>query len=217
MRTSVRNKNLKRLQKYLNKKQRRGRRKQRGEFLNWYDFAYAGRDTANQAVKGLDTLAPKVIGQATKEIEKIAEARIRQVINDGRQQIQKTAPQIIWGAIEDLYKTPFRLLGNLGKKKFSQLKRKLSKTGIKWTKMNKITDKIYHSCATRYANGERKLIDFEKYDMYLVPTSDPFWKEPTSFYRMQPRNSTKKRELLVGPFKVNKINLQKYNFSLTLK
>ena len=40
MRTSDRNKNLKRLQKYLNKKQRRGGRKQRGGFLNRYDFAY---------------------------------------------------------------------------------------------------------------------------------------------------------------------------------
>ena len=92
MRTGVRNKNLKRLQKYLIKKQRRGRRKQRGGFLNRYDFAYVGQDTANQAMKGLDMLAPKVIGQALKEIDKIAEARIRQVINDGRQQIQKIAP-----------------------------------------------------------------------------------------------------------------------------
>ena len=25
-----------------------------------------------------------------------------------------------------------------------------------------ITDKIYHGCATRYSNGERKVIDFEK-------------------------------------------------------
>ena len=41
MRTSVRNKKLKRLQKYLNKKQKRGRRKQCGGFLNRYDSAYA--------------------------------------------------------------------------------------------------------------------------------------------------------------------------------
>ena len=39
MRTSVANKNLKRLQKYLNKRQRHGRRNQRGGFLNRYDFA----------------------------------------------------------------------------------------------------------------------------------------------------------------------------------
>ena len=127
MRISVRNKNLKRFQKYLNKKQRCDRRKQRGGFLNRYDFAYAGRDTVHQAMKGLDTLAPKVIDQASKKIDKITEARIKQVINDNGQQIQKLAPQIIRGAIENVYKTAFSLLGKLGKQKFSQLKRKLSK------------------------------------------------------------------------------------------
>ena len=115
-------KTLKRLQKYLNKKSKRDERKQRDRLLNRSDFAYAGRDTVNQAAKGLDTLGPKVIGQASKEIDKIAEARIRQVIDDGGQQIQKITPQIIREAIEDVYKTPFRILGKLGKQKFSQLK-----------------------------------------------------------------------------------------------
>ena len=46
-------------------------------------------------MKGLDMLAPKAIGQVLKEIDKIAETRIGQVINDGGQQIQKIAPQII--------------------------------------------------------------------------------------------------------------------------
>ena len=95
MSTSVKNKNHKRLQKYINKKQRRGRRKQLDGFLTIYDFAYAGQDTVNQAMKGLDMLAPKVIGQASKEIDKIAKARIRQVINGGGQQIQKIAQYII--------------------------------------------------------------------------------------------------------------------------
>ena len=53
-----------------------GRRKECGGFLNRYDFAYNGQDTVNQAMKGLDKLAPKVICQASKEIDKIAEARI---------------------------------------------------------------------------------------------------------------------------------------------
>ena len=79
------------------------------------------------AMKDLDNLAPKLISQTSKEIDKIAEARIRQAINSGGQQIQKIAPQIIRGAIEDVYKTPFRLLGNLGKQKFNQLKRKIFK------------------------------------------------------------------------------------------
>ena len=148
MRTSVRKKNLKKLQKYLNKKQRPGRGKQCGWFLNRYDFGYAGRNTVNQATKGLVTLDPKVTGQAPPKIDKITEAKIRQVINDRRQQIQKIVSQIIRGAIEDVYKTPFRLLGKLGKQTFSQLKRKLSK--IFWEMTDgKITDKIYHSCVWR--------------------------------------------------------------------
>ena len=81
-------------------------------------------------MKALDTQAPKVIGQASKEIDKITESRIRQVINDAEQQIQKIVPQIIRGAIEGVYKTPFRLLGNFGKKKFAQLNSK-RKIGIK--------------------------------------------------------------------------------------
>ena len=78
-------------------------------------------------MKGLDTLSPKLVNQASKEIDKIKETKIRQVINSGGQQIRNIAPQIIKAAIEDVYKTPFRLLGKLGKQKFPQLKRKQSK------------------------------------------------------------------------------------------
>ena len=60
--------------------------------------------------------------------------------------------------------------------------------------MNKITDKIYHGCETRYANDERKLIDFEKCEKCQVSTSEPFWKKPTECC-METRNLTKKRQL----------------------
>ena len=99
-------------------------------------------------IKGLDNLAPKLINQALKEIDKIVEPRIRQVSNSGGQQIQKTAPQITWGAIEDVYKTPFRLLGKLGKQKFSQLKRK-----IFWKKPN-----TCYWMQTRESTNTRQLI-----------------------------------------------------------
>ena len=63
-------------------------------------------------------------------------------------------------------------------------------------------DKIYHSYATRYANGKRKLIDFEKCKKCLLPMSEPFWKHPdTKGDCVQMRNSTEKRILIVGPFK----------------
>ena len=134
MRANTRTKDLRNVQKYQKYKQRKGRRQQHGSFLNRYDFAYAGWDTVKQAMKGLDSLAPKLINQTSGEIDEIAVARVKQVLNDGGQQIQKITPQIIRGAIGDVYKTLFRLLGNLDKKKFAQLKTKLSKIGIKWTK-----------------------------------------------------------------------------------
>ena len=97
--------------------------RQTGGFLNRYDFAYAGRDVVNQAGK----VAPNLINQATGEINKIAQQRIDQVIRSGGAEIEWVAPKIIKDAIEEVYKTPFRLLGNLGKKQFQKIKRKLFK------------------------------------------------------------------------------------------
>ena len=38
--------------------------------------------------------------------------------------IERVLPKILPGAIEDVYKTPFRLLGNFGKQQFNKIKRK---------------------------------------------------------------------------------------------
>ena len=94
-----------------------------GGFLNRYDFAYAGRDLVNQVGK----VAPEIVNQATGEISKITQERIDQAIRSGGAEIERVAPKIIKGAIEEVYKTPFRLLGNLGRKHFEKIKRKLSK------------------------------------------------------------------------------------------
>ena len=101
---------------YFQKKKSR----QTGGFLNRYDFVYAGRDTVNQVGK----LAPKIITKATADINKIAKERIDQIVRSGGAEIERVAPKIIKGAIEEVYKTPFRLLGNFGKKqkKYSVLK-----------------------------------------------------------------------------------------------
>ena len=100
---------------------RHGRKRQRGGFLNRYDFAYAGRDTVNQAAKHMDTLAPKLVDQlmskATAGLDKISAKRV--------EQIKQIAPGLIKGAVEELYKTPFRLLGNIGRKKYKVLKKKV--------------------------------------------------------------------------------------------
>ena len=68
-----------------------------------------------------------MISQATGEMNKIAQQRIDQVVRSGGAEIERVAPKIIRGAIEEVYKTPFRLLGNLGKKQFQKIKRKLFK------------------------------------------------------------------------------------------
>ena len=98
-------------------------RRETGGFLDGYDFAYTGRDVVNQA----DKVTPKFISQAAGEINKIAQQRIDQVVRFGKAEIERVAPKIIKGAIEEVYKIPFRLLGNLGKKQFQKIKRKLFK------------------------------------------------------------------------------------------
>ena len=98
-------------------------RRQTGGFLNRYDFAYTCRDIVNQVGK----VTPKMISQATGEINKIAQQRIDQVVRSGGAEIERVALKIIRGAIKEVYKTPFSLLGNLGKKQFQKIKRKLFK------------------------------------------------------------------------------------------
>ena len=81
------------------------------------------RDTVNQ----LGKIAPGIINQATGEINKIAQQRTDQAVRSGGAEIERVAPKIIRGAIEEVYKTPFRLLGNLGKRQFQKIKNKLFK------------------------------------------------------------------------------------------
>ena len=94
------------------------RKRQGGGFLNRYDFAYAGRDTVNKASKQLNVLAPKLLDQLTAGLDKVSANRVNQ--------FKQMAPGLIKGAFEELYKTPFRLLENAGKKKYESIKKKLS-------------------------------------------------------------------------------------------
>ena len=104
-------------------KKRKIKKKQVGGFLNWYDFAYAGRDTVNQVGK----IASKILTQATEEINKIAQDRIDQIIRSGGAEVERIARKMIRGVIEEVYKTPFRMFGNFGKEPFQKIKRKLFK------------------------------------------------------------------------------------------
>ena len=69
---------------------RRGHLQQRGGFLNRYDFAYAGRDTVNQAFKNLNQTAPDLTKQLTNEVNNVAQQRLDQAINQG-ELIQKSS------------------------------------------------------------------------------------------------------------------------------
>ena len=120
LQTPIFPKNRAKIGKHTGKRKRR----QTGGFLSRYDFAYAGRDVVNQAGK----IAPGIINKATSDINKIAQERIDQAVRTGGAEVERIAPKIIWGAIKDVYKTPFRLLGNLGKKQFQKIKQKIFKS-----------------------------------------------------------------------------------------
>ena len=74
----------------------------------------------------LNTVAPKLIQQTMNQVDQIAQQRIQKILNQGGKKVERIAPKIIKGTTEEVYKTPFRLLGQFGKKKFAQVKRKIT-------------------------------------------------------------------------------------------
>ena len=113
------------------KRRKRRQRKQTGGWLNRYYIAYAGRDTVNSSVKHLDHRAPIVLKKVSGDADKILQRRIRQVIKERGAELERVGPKIIRGAIEDLYKTPFHLLGKFSKRKLAQLRRGLKRRAKK--------------------------------------------------------------------------------------
>ena len=64
---------------------------------------------------------------ATNEIDKITKQRINQIISEGGKEVDRVLPKILRGTTEDVYQTPFRLLGNFGKKQINRIKNKFVK------------------------------------------------------------------------------------------
>ena len=121
------------------KRKRKRKRKQKGGWLNRYDFAYAGRDSVNQAAYHMKKITPNLIRQSSKELDAIASRRINQLTSNTANEIKRIAPGLIRGAIEEAYKTPFRLLGNFGTNKYKQLKKKfITKLHIRRRKKKKL-------------------------------------------------------------------------------
>ena len=61
----------------------------------------------------------------TIDMNNIAKQKINQIISQGRKEVEHVLPKILRGAIEDVYQTPFRLLGNFGKQQLNKLKKKI--------------------------------------------------------------------------------------------
>ena len=91
--------------------------------LNRYGFAYARRDKVNEVAK----VTSDVIKAARSDINNIAEKRTNQIISKEGKEIEHVLSKIQCGATEDVYQTPFRLLGEFGKKKFNSFKTKILK------------------------------------------------------------------------------------------
>ena len=53
------------------------------------------------------------------------QSRINQVIKSVGTEVERVLHKILRGAIEDIYKTPFRLLGNFGKQQFKKVKKRI--------------------------------------------------------------------------------------------
>ena len=56
-----------------------------------------------------------MIKNASLEINDIAQQRINQIISQRGKEVESILPKILRGAIEDIYETHFRMLGNFGK------------------------------------------------------------------------------------------------------
>ena len=65
------------------RQKKRKKRRQKGGFLNRYDFAYAGRDVVNQTFKNLDKTAPALIQNIKGEFNDVLQQRIHQFITEG--------------------------------------------------------------------------------------------------------------------------------------
>ena len=102
------------------------KKKQSCDWLNRYDFTYAGRDTINTGLATFGRMTPALINKALNQIDRIIEQRIQQLVQQDGKEIEQITPKIKKkkNAIEEVYKAPFRLLGKFGRKKYYQIKRK---------------------------------------------------------------------------------------------
>ena len=73
---------------------------------------------------------PGLIKNASPEINNIAQQIINQIISQGGREIKRVFPKILRRAIEDVYQTPFQILGTFGRQQLQKLKHKISRRQI---------------------------------------------------------------------------------------
>lgn len=91
--------------------------KQVGGWLNRHNFAYPDCDSVNMSLTAFKKMVPGLIKNAANQVDWATEREIQQAVQQGRKEIERIAPKIIRQAIEEVCKTPFCLLGNIGRKK----------------------------------------------------------------------------------------------------
>ena len=70
-------------------------------------------------------IAPGIIKNASSEINDTIQQRINQIISLGEKEIEMVLPNILRGAIKEVYQTPFCLLGKFGRQQLQKLKNKI--------------------------------------------------------------------------------------------
>ena len=57
----------------------------------------------------------------------MAQQQIKKITSQDGKEIELVLPKVLRGSMEDVYQTPFRLLGNFGKKQLNKLMSKILK------------------------------------------------------------------------------------------
>ena len=70
-------------------------------------------------------VTPGIIKNETKEIKNVAQQRINQIINQGAKEVERVLLKILREAIEDMYQTRFKQLGNFRKQQLSKIKNEI--------------------------------------------------------------------------------------------
>ena len=104
-------------------------RRQRGGFLNGYDFAYAGWDTLSTGLNTFKRIAPGLTKNGGNKIDKVNEERIAQLIRQGGNELKRVAPIILKKVIKQLYKTSLCLLRKNSRRKINSALKKLKYEG----------------------------------------------------------------------------------------